>query len=135
MFINVIQVPKNVLKTQIDIMLLMFIKNRTLKLILFQVFQFVWKLVLKNLDFNILIPTASPNSALGEIVRSILRNDTVRVELTEMEALKGKAVRVKVNDNEKVLIVNIPRGAEKNQSFYLFYLINDDDDNSARFQA
>lgn len=113
------------MKTQIDIILLTFIKNRTLKLVLFQVFQFLWKLVLENINFNILIPTESPNSALGEFIRSILENITVRVELTEMEAIKGKAIRVKVNDNEKVLIVNIPRGAKKNQSFYLFYLIDD----------
>jgi len=44
-----------------------------------------------------------------------------------MEAIKGKAVRVKVNENEKVLVVNIPRGVHKDQSFYLFYLNNDED--------
>lgn len=131
-FINVIKVPKNVVKTQVDIMLLTFIKNRTLKLILFQLFQFVWTLVLKNLSFNILIPT-SLNNSLDVMVRNILGNITVRVELTELDSLKGKAIRVQVNENEKVLIVNIPRGVKRNQSFYLFYLI--DDDNSASFKA
>lgn len=131
-FINVIKVPKNVVKTQVDIMLLTFIKNRTLKLILFQLFQFVWTLVLKNLSFNILIPT-SLNNSLDVMVRNILGNITVRVELTELDSLKGKAIRVQVNENEKVLVVNIPRGVKRNQSFYLFYLI--DDDNSASFKA
>lgn len=124
--------PKNVVKAQVDILLLTFIKNRTLKLILFQIFQFIWTLVLKNLNFNILIPT-SLNSSLDVLVRNMLGNITVRVELTEMDSIKGKAIRVQVNENEKVLIVNIPRGVKKNQSFYLFYLI--DEDNSASFKV
>lgn len=124
--------PKNVVKTQIDIFLLTFIKNRTLKLILFQIFQFIWTLMLKNLSFNILIPT-SLNNSLDVIVQNILGNVTVRVELTEMDSIKGKAIRVQVNENEKVLVVKIPRGVKRNQSFYLFYLI--DDDNSASFKA
>lgn len=129
-FINVIKVPKNVIKTQVDILLLTFIKNRTLKLILFQLFQFVWKQILNNLHFNILIPSTSPTSSLGELVRSILSSHTIRIELSEIDAIKGKAVRVHVNDNEKVLVVNIPRGVQKDQSFYLFYLIDDDDNTS-----
>jgi len=64
---------------------------------------------------------------LGEFIKSLLENQTVRIELTEMEAIKGKAVRVKVNENEKVLVVNIPRGAHRGQSFYLFYLIDNGD--------
>jgi len=59
----------------------------------------------------------------------LLENHTIRIELTEIEAIKGKAVRVKVNENEKVLVVNIPKGVQKGQSFYLFYLIDDNDDN------
>lgn len=127
-FINVISVPKNIVKTQIDIMLLSFIKNRTLKWILFQLFQYLWTLGLKNLNYNVLISSSSSNSALGEFIRSLLKNHTIRIDLTEMEALRGKAVRVKVNENEKILVVNIPRGVHKGQSFYLFYLIDDNDD-------
>jgi len=67
---------------------------------------------------------------LGELVRSILSSHTIRIELSEIDAIKGKAVRVHVNDNEKVLVVNIPRGVQKDQSFYLFYLIDDDDNTS-----
>lgn len=133
-FINVIKVPKNVVKTQVDIMLLTFIKNRTLKLILFQLFQFIWLQMLKNLNFNVLISSSS-NDSLSHFIKSILGNNTIRIELTEMEALKGKAVRVHVNNNEQVLVVNIPRGTIKGQSFYLFYLIDDDDnDNKASFK-
>jgi len=128
-FINVISVPKNIVKTQIDIMLLSFIKNRTLKWILFQLFQYLWTWGLNNLNYNVLISSTSPNHPLAEFIRSLLKNQTIRIELTEMEAIKGKAVRVKVNENEKVLIVDIPRGVHKDQSFYLFYL-NDDDDNT-----
>lgn len=111
-------------------MLLTFIKNRTLKLILFQIFQFIWTLVLKNLSFNILIPTTSLNNTLDVLIQSILKNTMVRIELTEIDSIKGKAIRVQVNENEKVLVVNIPKGVKRNQSFYLFYLINNDD-NSA----
>lgn len=125
MFINVIKVPKNVVKTQIDIMLLTFVKNRTLKLILYQIFQFIWTQILNNLNYNILIPSASSNSSMDTFVRSILGNKVIRIELTEMDAIKGKAVRVNVSDYEKVLIVNIPRGVQKGQSFYLFYLVDD----------
>jgi len=126
-FINVISVPKNIIKTQIDIMLLSFIKNRTLKLILFQLFQYLWTLWLKNLNFNVLIPSSSPSSGLGEFIKSLLKSQTIRIELTEIEAIKGKAVRVNVSENEKVLVVDIPRGVQREQSFYLFYLIDDDD--------
>jgi len=129
-FINVIKVPKNVVKTQVDMMLFTFVKNRTLKLILFYLFQFLWKRVLKNVDYNILISTNSSSNPFEEFIKNILQNNTVRIQLTEMEALKGKAVRIHVNDNEKVLVVNIPRGVKKDQSFYLFYLLNDDDDDS-----
>lgn len=129
-----IKVPENVVKTQVDIMLLTFIKNRTLKIILFHIFQFVWTQVLKNLNFNILIPTISYNGALGEFIKNLLPNNTIRVELTEVEAIKGKAVRLKIHDKDKVLIVNIPRGTQKDQSFYLFYLIKEDN-NSASFKA
>lgn len=128
MFINVIKVPKNVVKTQIDVILLTFIKNHTLKMVLYQLFQFIWKQILKSINFNILISSASPNSSVDEFVRSILKNQTIRIELTEMDAIKGKSVRVHVNENEKVLIVNIPRGVKKDQSFYLFYLVDDIDD-------
>lgn len=126
-FINVISVPKNIIKTQIDIMLLSFIKNRMLKLILFQLFQYLWTLCLKNLNFNVLIPSSSPSSGLGEFIKSLLKSQTIRIELTEIEAIKGKAVRVNVSENEKVLVVDIPRGVQREQSFYLFYLIDDDD--------
>ncbi|XP_008180920.1 uncharacterized protein LOC100163713 isoform X2 [Acyrthosiphon pisum] len=126
-FINVISVPKNIVKTQIDIMLLSFIKNRTLKWIVFQLFQYLWTWGLKNLNYNVLISSSSPNNPFAEFIRNLLDNHTIRIELTEMEAIKGKAVRVKVNENEKVLVVNIPRGVHKGQSFYLFYLNNDDD--------
>jgi len=132
-FINVIKVPKNVIKTQVDIMLLTFIKNRLLKLILFQLFQFIWTQVLKNVDYNVLVSSNSSNNALEMFITNILQKHTVRIELTEMEALKGKAVRVHVNDNEKVLVVNIPRGVKKDQSFYLFYLL--DDDNNAQYKV
>lgn len=121
--------PKNVIKTQIDIMLLTFIKSRTLKLILYQLFQFMWAQVLKSVDFNVLISSSAPNGPVNEFVRSILGNKTIRIELTEMDAIKGKAVRINVSDNEKVLIVNIPRGVKKDQSFYLFYLVDDNNDN------
>jgi len=63
----------------------------------------------------------------------LLENRTIRIELTELEAIKGKAVRVKVNENEKVLVVNIPRGVQRNQSFYLFYLTEDND--NAKFKG
>ncbi|KAL4142373.1 hypothetical protein QTP88_004844 [Uroleucon formosanum] len=128
-FINVISVPKNIVKTQIDIMLLSFVKNRTLKWILFQLFQYLWTWGLNNLNYNVLISSTSSNNPLAEFIRSLLKTHTIRIELTEMEAIKGKAVRVKVNENEKVLIVDIPRGVHKDQSFYLFYL-NDDNDNT-----
>lgn len=135
MFINVIKVPKNVVKTQIDVMLLTFIKNRTLKLIFFHLFQFVWTQALKNLNFNVLIPsTSSSNSSLAEFIRSLLTNKTVRIELTQLEAIRGKAIRVQVSENEKVLIVNIPGGVKNDQSFYLFYLIDENDNtNSFKF--
>ncbi|XP_027841929.1 dnaJ-like protein MG002 homolog isoform X3 [Aphis gossypii] len=126
-FINVISVPKNIIKTQIDLMLLSFIKNRTLKWILFQLFQYLWTLGLKNLNYNVLIPSSSPGNGLGEFIKSLLESQTIRIELTEIEAIKGKAVRVNVSENEKVLVVNLPRGVQRNQSFYLFYLIDDDD--------
>ncbi|XP_022160547.1 chaperone protein dnaJ 49-like isoform X2 [Myzus persicae] len=126
-FINVISVPQNIIKTQIDLILLNFIKNRTLKWILFQLFQYLWTWGLKNLNYNVLISSSSPMNPLGEFIRSLLENHTVRIELTEIEAIKGKAVRVKVNENEKVLVVNIPRGVHRGQSFYLFYLIDDND--------
>lgn len=129
-FINVIRVPKNVVKAQVDIMLLTFIKNRTLKLILFHLFQFLWTQVLKNVDYNVLISSNSSNNPLETFIKNILQNKTIRIPLTDMEALKGKAVRIQVNDNEKVLVVNIPRGVKKDQSFYLFYLLDDDDNNS-----
>lgn len=90
--------------------------------------------MLKNVKFNILIPSTSPSSPFGDFVRNILTQHTVRIELTEMEAITGKAIRVTVSENEKVLIVNIPRGVKKNQSFYLFYLI-DEDNNSNSFKA
>jgi hypothetical protein len=115
-------------KTQIDIILLTFIKNHTLKMILYQLFQIIWNQILKSINFNVLISSTSPNSSVDEFVRSVLGNKTIRIELTEMDAIKGKSVRVHVNENEKVLIVNIPRGVKKNQSFYLFYLIDDNDD-------
>lgn len=89
--------------------------------------------MLKNLNFNVLISTSYGDS-LTNFLKSILVNNTIRIELTEMEALKGKAVRVQVNDNEQVLVVNIPRGTIKDQSFYLFYLIDDDNDNKASFK-
>jgi len=129
-FINVISVPKNIVKTQIDIMLLSFIKNRTLKWIVFQLFQYLWTWGLNNLNYNVLISSSSTNNPFAEFIRSLLDNHTIRIELTEMEAIKGKAVRVQVNENEKVLVVNIPRGVHKDQSFYLFYLKNDDDNNT-----
>lgn len=130
-FINVIKVPKNVVKTQIDIMLLTFIKNRTLKLILYQLFQLIWTQILKNLNFNVLIPSTAPDGSLSEFIKKILGTSTVRIELTEIEAIKGKAVRLTVNDSEKVLIVDIPRGVKKDQSFILFYLVDDDDNNNS----
>lgn len=129
-FINVIKVPKNVIKTQIDIMLLTFIKNRTLKLILYQLFQLIWTQILKNLNFNVLIPSTTPDSSLSEFIKNILGTTTIRIELTELDAIKGKAVRLTVNDSEKVLVVDIPRGVKKNQSFILFYLVDDDNNNS-----
>lgn len=135
MFINVIKVPKNVVKTQIDVMLLTFIKNRTLKWILFHLFQFVWTQVLNNLNFNVLIPSSSSNNgALADFIRRIVTNKTVRIELTQLEAIRGKAVRVQVSDDEKVLIVNVPGGVKNDQTFYLFYLIDHNDNaNSFKF--
>ncbi|XP_026812804.1 uncharacterized protein LOC113553601 isoform X2 [Rhopalosiphum maidis] len=132
-FINVITVPKTIVKTQIDLMLLSFIKNRTLKWILFHLFQYLWTWGLNNLNYNVLISSSSPNSALGEFIRSLLENRTIRIELTELEAIKGKAVRVNVSENEKVLVVNIPKGVQRGQSFYLFYLV--DNDNNAKFKG
>lgn len=135
MFINVIKVPKDIVKTQIDIVLLTFIRNRTLKLILFQLFQFIWTQLLKNVNFNVLISSnSSLNSSMTEFIKSIVKTHTIRIELSEMEAIKGKAVRVHVNDNEKVLVVNIPRGVKKDQSFFLFYLV-DDEKNSKYYKA
>uniref|UniRef100_A0A2H8TVG6 DnaJ homolog subfamily B member 9 n=1 Tax=Melanaphis sacchari TaxID=742174 RepID=A0A2H8TVG6_9HEMI len=131
-FINVISVPKNIIKTQIDVMLLSFIKNRTLKWVLFQLFQYLWTWGLSNLNYNVLISSSSPNSAFGEFIKNLLENKTIRIELTEIEAIKGKAVRVVVNENEKVVVVNIPRGVQRGQSFYLFYLIDNDD--NAKFK-
>lgn len=130
-FINVIKVPKNVVKTQVDIMLLTFIKNRTLKLILYQLFQLIWTQILKNLNFNVLIPSTAPDGSLSEFIKNILGTSTIRIELTELDALKGKAVRLTVNDGEKVLVVDIPRGVKKNQSFILFYLVDDNDNNNS----
>lgn len=92
--------------------------------------------MLKNLNFNVLISSnSSSNSSLVEFIRSVVGNNTVRIELTELDALKGKAVRVRVNDNEKVLVVNIPRGVKKDQSFFLFYLVDDDNDSNAKYNA
>jgi len=127
-FINVITVPKNIIKTQIDIMLLSFIKSHRLRWILLQLFQYIWTWGLNSLNFNILISSSTPHhNPLVEFIKNLLENHTVRIELTEIEAIKGKAVRVKVNENEKVLVVNIPRGVQRGQSFYLFYLIDDND--------
>lgn len=127
-FINVISVPQNIIKTQIDIMLLSFIKNRKLKWILLQLFQYIWTWGLNSLNYNVLISSSTPHgNPLVEFMKNLLETHTVRIELTEIEAIKGKAVRVKVNENEKVLVVNIPRGVQKGQSFYLFYLIDDND--------
>lgn len=122
------------MKVQVDILLLTFIKNRTLKMIMFHLFQFLWSQILKNVNYNVLINSNLSSNSLAEFISGILGYKTVRFELTEIEAIKGKAVRVNVNDNEKVLVVNIPRGVQRNQSFYLFYLIDDDDKNSANFK-
>lgn len=122
------------MKVQVDILLLTFIKNRTLKMIMFHLFQFLWSQILKNVNYNVLITSNSSSNSLAEFISGILGYKTVRFELTEIEAINGKAVRVNVNDNEKVLVVTIPRGVQRNQSFYLFYLIDDDDKNSANFK-
>lgn len=91
--------------------------------------------MLKNVNFNVLISSnSSSNSSLVEFIKSVVGKNTVRIELTEIDALKGKAVRVHVNDNEKVLVVNIPRGVKKNESFFLFYL-DDENDNNNKYKA
>ncbi|VVC27936.1 Hypothetical protein CINCED_3A018674 [Cinara cedri] len=130
-FINVIKVPNNIIKTQLDILLLTFIKNRILKMILLTLFQYLWKQVLKNLNCNVLL-SSTQTSSLVEFVKNLLLSHTIRIELTELEAVRGKAIRVQVDKNEKVLVVNLPGGVKKDQSFYLFYLI-DDNSNSTKF--
>lgn len=89
---------------------------------------------MKNVNYNVLISSSSSPNSLTDFIKSILGYKTIRIELTEIEAIKGKAVRVNVNDNEKILVVDVPRGVKRNQSFYLFYLIDNDDKNSASFK-
>lgn len=83
--------------------------------------------MLKNVNYNVLISSNSTNTLLEDFIKNVLTNTKIRIELTELEAIKGKSIRVQVNNDEKVLIVKIPRGVKKDQSFYLFYLLDDDD--------
>lgn len=73
-------------------------------------------------------------NSLGNLISDMLGYKTIRIELTEIEAIKGKAVRLNINNNEKVLIVDVPRGVKKNQSFYLFYLLDDNNKNNTSFK-
>lgn len=127
--------PKKVVQIQLDIILMTFIKNRLLKVMLLYVFQLIWSQVVNSLNFNVLLSSTTQTNSLIEFIKDFLTNNTVRIELTEMEAIRGKAIRVQVDENEKVLVVNIPGGAKKGQSFYLFYLVNDDGNSTSSFKS
>lgn len=129
-FIHVIKVPQDIIKINLNIWLMTLIKNKILKFILFQILQFIWSQLLNNINYNILV-SPTTQSSLVEFLKNLLSNQTIRIELTEMESIRGKAIRVQVDENEKVLIVNIPGGVKQNQSFYLFYLINDNSNSNS----
>ncbi|XP_050436930.1 curved DNA-binding protein-like [Adelges cooleyi] len=121
-YINIVTVPKNVVKAQVDLMLFTFIKNRVLKIIMYHAFQLLWTTVLKNITFNMLIKSQIDDNILFSFLGNVLGHERMCVSLTELEAIRGKTIRVQVHKDEQVLIVEVPGGVEKNQSFILFYL-------------
>ncbi|XP_050535409.1 uncharacterized protein LOC126902321 [Daktulosphaira vitifoliae] len=121
-YINIIIVPKRVIKTQVDIMLLTFVRNRILKSILFFIFETLWNQVLKNINFNILIPNNIDDNIFVSFLSNLLGYEKVCINLTESEAIMGKAVRIKVREDQQVLVVSIPKNVRKDQSFILFCL-------------
>lgn len=113
-------------------MLLTFVKNKLIKSILFFIFQTLWDQVLKNINFNILIPSNTDDNIFISFLSNLLGYEKVCINLTESEAIMGKAVRIKVHKDQQVLVVSIPKNVRKNQSFILFCL--DDDNKNAEFK-